>query len=783
MSVLKIEIEDSTQAWQEIGDGELDSVTFGTGGAQIIPQASLTFKADLGDLPDVDPDVNPTRPRIRITHGDVVKYFLMEDISGAVKKNKSFPVVTGRAWAGILTDFRPLSFLWKRSAYCSVIAGQVAHRNFDAQSGDTVGIDWRASIDALIPGGRYEVSKKGRLEIVKELAESCGAMVRVSLDGLRLEVVDKPQSGNLVSPTYSFTDAYSLSYRRERCDYPKNAIRVKGLVPDYATGKLPVIKVGVSPNVMDADGTSNATATATVFDENGVKVQHQQIEEPIEAGSYTEIPVSGCYSVQGVWLNTGTVSSPVKGSRVEPTTFNASTITVPDNSTDFFIVSYTRAESVSWSVTDKGDEIKGEEATSTGKLSVSVDNYIGSVLGVYRASDTRRVGTNYFTGGTFTANTKDITLGISPGPAGEDLIVDYEIYNGSPLGCAVSPSSSLCDETGKAQTTVGVGSAAGTAVVTASALGQSGEALLSLKGSAIASMTLTVDPAVLRSVQENRWNETFIENEASDLAGGAGPDGFYFDVDNNVYSCLASDVSIAGGLIPRAVRWEGTRIFVVPYSNQILSTPASVVCHYTTRDDITVPDSTATVSVTAKQANGDPVSDNTPVLFSLGREANGATLSAQRALTSSGEASVTLTAGLQAIFKLVASCGPLAQSVDIKVSDHPEGDQVLVEQLENRSEYLSKLDEALEEDEEGEETAGAGDDTADGSGNLSGTRVLEGCDGPLAGVGWSMTNGTDSYSGTTDGAGVMEFSGVAPGSYTITADGVEREITLAPVGD
>jgi len=792
MSKLKIEIEDSTPTWQELASGEVIAVVDGTSSAaQIIPKITLTFSSDEGDLPDVDPGVNPTRPRIRITEDpggsdEQATYYLMEEKSGTVRWSKDFPTLSGRAYAGILDDFRPLTYTWQSDATCSQIAAQVAHRDFDGQAGDTVGIDWQASIDAVIPGGRYEVNRKGRREIIKELAESCGAMLRTSLDGLRLEVIDKPKRGDLPASAHAYTNPWTLGHKRERIDDPRNAVRVLGLLPEYDQAGQATIEVDVAPRTLEADGTSNVTAYATVLDANGNPVKHEQIEEAIDAGSNTLIPVSGCYGGSGpdgypiVWLNTGTQASPVKGTRVTPTTFDADTITVPDNSTDLFVVSYTRATEVAWNVSDFADTVEGEEQTSTSRLDVSTTNNIGRVVGVYRATDTRRIGTNYFTGGSFTANTTAITLGISPGPSGTDLIIDYEIYNGSPLGLSLSPTSSLCDPDGIAQTTIGVGSAAGTAVVEAQALGSVGEALLSLTGSDIAGLSLSVDPGVLRAAQEGLFGETNITGEVSTLVSGTDPNGqWYFDVANDVFFCSPEGISVAG-LQPASCWWQGDRIYIAPQLGQIYSNGASIAVNYTTKDDATIPDSTADVVATVTKSDGTAVSDNTPVLFSLEAGGNNASLSSNRELTSSGEAAVTLTAGGVGEFWVIAKCGPLAQRVKVQVKLDPS-DLVTRQKIEAQQSYLSDLSAFLEGEEDGEKVPEPDRQNAV-TGLVTGCRYLVGCESePLANTDYTIFDGDGAGdSGTTDGDGKMCFS-LFPGEYTIEANDIERPFPVAPV--
>lgn len=501
-----VHIEDASLTWQDVTE-KLRGLTDGTSSeSQIIPKATLTFAADVDAefTTLLNPQINPNRARIRITDGDLVTYYLLETQTGTVKKNLRYPTVTGRAYAGILDNWRPTSHTWDEDMLASAIAAQVAHRDVANQTGDVIGVVWQTSLDPTIPGSRYQVSKKRRREIIAEIAEACAAAVRVSADGTYFEVYDRPSRALTETAVRDFDNAYSLSYEMDRIDEPKNAVRVQGEVLDYTRPTLPTVNVTVLPGAIDADGNDHAVAVAKVYDSAGNPVQHEAIvDEAITAGSYTEIPVSGCFSVEGVWLNTGSQESPIKGAKVTPSAFTASTITVPDNGTQLFIVSYTQAEVVSWSSADVQRQIDGEAQNTTGTLAVSTDNAIGSVRGVYRATDTNRTGTNYLTGGSASAGGTSITLGISPGAAGTAVIIDYDEYEATPA-VNISPASSLCDATGKAATTVGAGTTVGTIAIVASAMGQEGRANLSLKGDAVGSLSVEADPQTIRSQKRDR---------------------------------------------------------------------------------------------------------------------------------------------------------------------------------------------------------------------------------------------------------------------------------------
>ncbi len=411
-----IEIENASLAWQPCPKS-VKSCSSGTSSeSQVIPDVTITFAADI-DLPAgiLDPELNHNRARLRISDGDITRYFRIERQPGTVDKGLDYPTITGRAFAGIITEFTPVTIDFLNDISASDMARQICTRNAKARSGDAVGVVWLSSNDPIIPGGRFQVSKRGRFDLLKEIVRMCGAKLRVSIDGKNFEVYDHPDKALTAAATRTFVEAKSLSYELQRVKQPGNAIRVQGEQANYTRPTLPVIKVAVTPTAMDANGTNTATATATVYDSAGLPVQHKAvIDESITAGSYTQIPVSGCFAVQAVWLNTGTAQAPAKGARVTPTGFTSSAIDVPDNGTQLFIVSYTQADTVSWNLSDQADEIKGETSTTTAELEVTTTQAIGRVIGVYRATDINRQGVNYFAGGSATPNTNTITLALHP---------------------------------------------------------------------------------------------------------------------------------------------------------------------------------------------------------------------------------------------------------------------------------------------------------------------------------------------------------------------------------
>ena len=764
MSNWLIEILDGSSVWQAMSTGEISKnnpCSSGTASeSQIIPDFAITFAAD-ENIPAgiLDPELNRDTARLRITDGTTPRYFRIEKQPGSVSKGFDYPQITGRAWAGIITEFRPLTYDFLADISASDMARLVCTEHPASYSGEAVGVVWLATQDPIIPGGRYQASRKGRFELLKELVEMCGAKLRVSTDGRNFEVYDHPTRTLSETVTRTYTEAQSLSYEMLRVKQDGNAIRVQGEQADYTRPTLPVVNVSVSPTSIDADGVTTAAATATVYDSSGQLVQHAAIiDEAITAGSYTAIPVSGCYEVQAVWLNTGTAQAPVKGSRVTPTSFTASEITVPDNSTQLFIVSYTQAETVSWTLADQADEILGEAQSTTAALEVETDNAIGRVIGVYRADDTNRAGVNYFTGGSYTANTTTITLGITPGATGTAVFVDYETYGVGLSATGPSPSTSLCDASGQATATIGSGTTVGTAKITGSALGQEGNCFLSLLGSAIDSMMLETDKAQIlvgsRIEGQTNVSETNLTVLQADSASWY--DGYVVVTDT-----VAGTVQISSAL---TIQYAGFR--VVNSENRLymrITNPlqyftfgtSTVDVSYNTTAEVNNSAGEATITATVTQADDSPVTDGTQVDFTL-RGPNGAELSSERVYTSSGVAETTLTAGgYTGRAYITATCGSQRANINVDI----------VRVITDDSEYGAVSYPS------GSSSTDSGD-----SGDISGKRRLI-CDGdPHAGV---QVTFSDSTTTTTDSGGYFTFANGVTGTNTATAtiDGESYEFT------
>ena len=787
-----VHIEDAALSWIDVTEKFLACISGTTGEAQVIPTVNLAFAADVDAEFTVllNSKLNRHRARIRITDGDLITYYLLEKQFGTVQNNVRYPTISGRAYAGILDHWRPVSHDWPMDMAASAIAAQVAHQDITNQSGATVGVIWQATLDPTIPGGRYSVSKKRRREIIAEIAEACAACVRTSADGLSLEVYDRPSRALSASAERNYTDALSLSYEMDRVDEPANAVRVQGEVIEITRPTLPVVTVTVIPGSLDADGSDSATARAQVFDSTGRPVQHKAlVDEPITAGSYTEIPVSGCYSVQGVWLNSGTQQAPVKGAKVTPTSFTASSITVPTQATQLFVVSYTQATVVSWSSALITNEVTGEAQNTTGTLAVSTSNPIGSVRGVYRATDSNRTGTNFYTGGSATPNTTSITLGITPGAAGTAVVIDYDEYEAS-ASVNISPASSLCDTLGFAQTTVGAGTTVGMVNIMASALGQEGRTPLSLLGSSVGSLQVTADPATIRAQQGPRVVDSLYEDESCTVEDYDG-----------VFKCVTVDNLVSVGMSvmvgaygeANLIRWEndtdtGTYQIIIDTLGPI---DDAATATYYGREVIDEEDQASTITATVKDANGDPVSDGTEVLFALTGRYNGATLSATSATTSGGEASVTLTAGGVADFGVRVIAGGYYALADISVVDYPidsEGEAVTTSG--NLTSGVSEpwsweIDDGLNDGEyirdDGRICRQVPKDWEDGSGQIHGQRQALDCDGnPVVGAD-VLVDGV--YSGTTGPEGYFGFTVAAAGSHTVSIGKIEATFSVAGEGE
>lgn len=784
-SGFEIAIRSSLGVWTDV-TASVQALTDGTSSeSQVVPEISLTFAADteaLGAL--LDPEIDPHLARIRVTNGADIRYYLLEDHSGNVKGNYRYPNVTGRAYAGRVVDWPRLTYVWDNDALCSTIAQQCCQLSPATGSGEVVPVQWQATQNPAIPGGVYEVSRKGRLEILQELAEMCGARVRASADGLGFEILDVLDQALTGTALRTYANPLTLSYRKERCHIPYNAVRVKGERPDYSGGQLPSIKLSVLPATLPANGTSTAIALAQVFDAQGRPVAHTQvIDEPIDAGSYTTIPVSGCYAVLAVWLNTGTQQSPVKGARITPTTFTASAITVPTQATDLFIVSYVQAESVSWSLSDYADSIESEAQNSTGALEVQTTYNAGAIRGVYRASDVRKVGTNFYTGGSHTANTKIVTLGISPGATGTALLVDYDKYNGSPLAASISPASSLCDADGLAQTTIGSGTTAGLAVVTASSQGVEAAAQLSLVGAGVGSVIASATPAKIRKlVTETRviaryTNEPVVVKLGADINGR---NIYYIDVDHQIEGIFEINI---GGSAAFAMYWQNdaaTSTWRIFLNGSFIPDTAGNVNY----DGVTLLDEasdTATIAATVTTSAGAPATDGTAVTFRIVSGAElGATLSAASATTSDGVAQVTLTAGSSTGNVTVrAASGGYWSDVVVEIVESDISSQ----QAGSRS---GKSSSGSFDAPDGFETGGCSgtadavaNDSNSADGYVTGQRRLVDCDGkPIPNEYVTLWDGSMRL---TDANGVFSFTTASAGSNPIWVRGEEYAVEVAPL--
>ena len=775
-STFKIEIESAAPSWIDVTDSVVSMQDGTTSASQLIPKININFGIDGEDVEQyLDPSVNQDRARLRVTENTTTTYYLFEDTNGTVEQDYPFPFASGHAFCGRINDFPLLTYVNPIDLPMSAIARQICVENVESQTGDVISVDWQATEDPTVPGKRLEFNRARRLDVLRDMAESCGAGVRATTDGLGFEVYDIPTKALTDSDTFDYANSLSLSYNVERIDLPRNAIRVKGAAFDYSLGKIPVINVFVRPDTIPADGSSTATAAAQVFDASGIPVQHSSlIDVSIDADSFTIIPVSGCYDVIGVWLNSGTQSVPVRSSRVIPTTFDASTITVPDNGTDLFLVSYVTAETVTWAIEDYADKIIDEAQTTTGSLAVSSTENIGQVIGVYRASDTRKVGTNFFTGGSFTPNTKPITLGISPGASGQAVIIDYIKYNANPLtGVNVSPASSLCNPNGIAETTVGSGTAVGSGLVVAFSLRQQGEAQLSLTGSAVGSLFLEANPARIRRSIED---ETIINNHVGEasIITAAGSDR-YTELDNPIF--YATAVTVTGFPLSTILKWENVGSSYRLYVTGLPTAGAATASAYQGYEVLSEEDKTSTITATVLKEDGTAVTNGTTVYFEFQGRSLGCLLSSPTATTTDGEASINLTSGTDyGTVTVRAIVGGYKSDVQIEITDEDAtGGNYARFGSSGGWSWDTELD---RRERTGDETCTTvPNDDNDSDGSVSGSRRLVDCDGvPIPGKVVTM----DGVSSTTDSDGFFTFANGSSGTNTITVDGVSYTFQISP---
>lgn len=781
-STFKIEVKDSGGTWRDITSSVQTLSDGTTSSSQIIPTVNLTFGRDDDNVDQYfDSTVNQDEARIRVTENTTTTYYLLERDPGTVTRNETNPTITGRAFCGRIVDFPKLNYVNIVNMTASSIARQICIENTATQSGDVIPVAWNATEDPTVPAKRWEFNRADRLSTLRDIAESCGAGVRASSDGLGFEVYDIPTKALTDSASFNFDNALSLSYSTERVDKPLNAIRVKGAAFDYSIGKIPRLNVYIQPDSIPANGTSTAIGYAQVFTAAGIPVQHKYInQQAIDADSFTTIPVSGCYGDVKVWLNDGTQSVPVLGDRIDITSFTASEITVPTQATDLFIVSYTQAESVSWAIEDYADTVRSEAQTTTGTLAVSTTNNIGQVIGVYRASDTNKTGTNYYTGGSFTENTTSITLGISPGATGQSVIIDYVKYNATPLtGVNVSPSSSLCDRDGIALTTIGSGTAVGVGFLVASSLGQQGETRLSLTGTAVGSLTLSANPGVIRKGIEAETIVNTYTAEAQTLVSDS--DGKYFELDNQIF--LVKSVTVTGDPSAVLTKWENVGASYRAYVSTSASAGANGLITYDGFASVSEEDKTSTITANVLDTSGAAVSDGTTVYFEFVGSALGCTLSAEPATTSGGEASISLTSGnISGVVTVLAIVGGYRASVDIEITD-----QDVIGGTTTSSGASGGWDDNTNEEGEGivrkdrpglEFCKTVPNDSNDADGSVSGARRLVDCDGrPLVGQTVQLSDGSIVQ---TDSQGFFRFSNGSTGENTVSVNGGSYSFDISP---
>jgi hypothetical protein len=170
------------------------------------------------------------------------------------------------------------------------------------------------------------------------------------------------------------------------------------------------------------------------------------------------------------------------------------------------------------------------------------------------------------------------------------------------------------------------------------------------------------------------------------------------------------------------------------------------------------------------------------VLFTLEGRSNGAILSAANAVTNSGEASVVLTAGGVAEFRVRVVAGPFIAYVDLSVVDHPLDDEQS-EKFYVDGDYSQGW--SWDDLEKGEYGKGSqtcrqlpkDGDEADGS--ITGRRQVVDCEGkpmPFASV---------AICGEfflTDAEGWFSFACGVTGSNEITVEGITTTFNIDPSG-
>jgi len=210
MSSWLVEILDGSDVWQDVcSNNQIKSCTSGTSSeSQVIPTVTIIFAADI-DLPAgiLNPELNRETARLRITDGSSTRYFRIERQPGTVKNGINYPTITGRAYAGIITEWPVVTLDFLLDMTASDMARQICTKNAKTRTGEAIGVVWLATQDPTVPGGRWQVSRSNRFDLLKEIVENCGAKLRVSTNGKNFEVYDRPSRALSESATRSFATA------------------------------------------------------------------------------------------------------------------------------------------------------------------------------------------------------------------------------------------------------------------------------------------------------------------------------------------------------------------------------------------------------------------------------------------------------------------------------------------------------------------------------------------------------------------------------------------------
>lgn len=189
-------------------------------------------------------------------------------------------------------------------------------------------------------------------------------------------------------------------------------------------------------NILDeqigqSDGSPSQTFTVSYFPIVSGDVNNPVVLK-VNGVIWTEVPTFASYgSSDEVFMadyNTGTFTFGNGLTGKIPFISSIITATYTPDTTEFG----TEVQEFAWlgvqsaGITSNDVSVLLERQTSSDKTHVMVAHeHIHAVTGVYLATDSHRLGTNYYTGGTFNSVTGFVTLGVALADLNTEVLIDY----------------------------------------------------------------------------------------------------------------------------------------------------------------------------------------------------------------------------------------------------------------------------------------------------------------------------------------------------------------------